>query len=118
MKATGHFFLTHDQAKKRTTFGGGAYSPRSLAGEHFTPLRTHEQHLWSEANAAPLAIFDSTAAEEDFGATPADTPDEAGADGDKSDHPISNWEVKPRAKAASDNGMESGIQLLRMESGL
>ncbi|KAI9895418.1 hypothetical protein PsorP6_018920 [Peronosclerospora sorghi] len=54
-------------------------------------------------DAAPLAIFDSTAVECDVGATLADTPDEADADEDESEHPISYWEVTSRAAAASDN---------------
>ncbi|KAI9909373.1 hypothetical protein PsorP6_015117 [Peronosclerospora sorghi] len=54
-------------------------------------------------DAAPLAIFDSTAAEGDLGATLAVSPDEADSDEDKSDHAISDWEVTSRAEAASDN---------------
>ncbi|KAI9912935.1 hypothetical protein PsorP6_005272 [Peronosclerospora sorghi] len=53
--------------------------------------------------AAPIAIFDSTAAEGDLCATLADTPEEADADEDESDHPISDWQVTSRAAAASDN---------------
>ncbi|KAI9909803.1 hypothetical protein PsorP6_010825 [Peronosclerospora sorghi] len=68
-----------------------------------------------KTDATPLAIFDSTAEEDDFGVTLADTPDEADVDGDESDPPIRDWEVTPRTAAASHN--EDGGRAITPDDG-
>ncbi|KAI9916805.1 hypothetical protein PsorP6_017967 [Peronosclerospora sorghi] len=91
-------FGVKDHHRRRSIFTYAALP------ENMCPLYERMNNIFGKKpDAAPLAIFDSTAAEGDLGATLSDSPDEANADEDESDHPITDWVVMSRAAASSDN---------------
>ncbi|KAI9920530.1 hypothetical protein PsorP6_015479 [Peronosclerospora sorghi] len=105
-----NLFLKARKESDQTGFGvkehhrqRGIFSNAALL-ESMCPLYERMNSIFGKnPDAAPLAIFDSTAAEGDLDATLAVSPEESDADEDESDHPISDWEVTSRSAAASDN---------------
>ncbi|KAI9906947.1 hypothetical protein PsorP6_004773 [Peronosclerospora sorghi] len=70
-------FGVKDHQRRRGIFTNAAWL------ESMCPLYERMNSIFDKKRyAAPLAIFDSTAAEGDLGATLANTPDEADADED------------------------------------